>query len=63
MYARTPRWESKMGYSCLDTMPSACLPIGLIEITQPEPHDIKVLKEYIDLREGTLLGIKTWKKY
>jgi hypothetical protein len=51
MYARTPRWEPEMGYACLDTVPSTRLPIGLAEITEPEPRDIKVLEDYIDLKE------------
>jgi hypothetical protein len=50
MYARTPRCEPEMGYACLDTVPSARLPIGLAEITEPEPRDIKVLEDYIDLK-------------
>jgi hypothetical protein len=50
MYARTLRWEPEMEYACLDTVPSARLPIGLAEITEPEPRDIKVLEDYIDLK-------------
>jgi hypothetical protein len=51
MYTRIPRWEPKMGYACLDTVPSARLPIGLAEVTEPEPRDIKILEDYIDLKE------------
>jgi hypothetical protein len=51
MYGRTPRWEPEMEYACLDTVPSARFPVGLAEITELEPRDIKVLEEYIDLKE------------
>jgi hypothetical protein len=51
MYARSPRWEPEVGYACLDAVPSARLPIGLVEVTHPEPRDIKVLEDYIKLKE------------
>jgi pyrimidine operon attenuation protein/uracil phosphoribosyltransferase len=42
MYARTPRW---------DAVPSACLPISLATIIDPEHRDIKVHEDYIVLKE------------
>ena len=51
MYARTPRWEPEIGYACLDAIPSARLPIGLAAVTDPEHRDIKVLEDYIALKE------------
>jgi hypothetical protein len=51
MYARTPWWELEVGHACLDAVPFACLPIGLATVTDLEPRDIKVLEDYIVLKE------------
>ena len=51
MYARTPRWELEVGHACLDVVPLARSQIGLVIITNPEPQDIKVLEDYIVLKE------------
>jgi hypothetical protein len=40
-----------LGHACLDAVPSTRLPIGLATITDPEPRDIKVLEDYIVLKE------------
>jgi hypothetical protein len=40
-----------VGHACLDAVPSAHLPIGFATVTDPEPRDIKVLEDYIVLKE------------
>jgi hypothetical protein len=36
---------------CYNAVPSICLPIRLATATHPEPWDIKVLEDCIDLKE------------
>jgi hypothetical protein len=51
MYTRSPMWEPNQGYECLDAVPSIRLPIQFAPVTDPEPRDIKVLEDYITLKE------------
>jgi hypothetical protein len=51
IYARIPQWEPEVEYACFDAVPSARLPIGLAEVSHHEPRDIKVLEDYIKLKE------------
>ena len=51
MYTRSPMWEPNQDYECLDVVPSIRLPIQFAVVTDPEPQDIKVLEDYITLKE------------
>jgi hypothetical protein len=51
MYARSLIWKFNVGFECLDVVPSIGLPIGLVVVSDPEPRDIKVLEEYIDIKK------------
>jgi hypothetical protein len=44
-------WEPNQGYECLDAVPSIRLPIQFAAVTDPEPRGIKVLEDYITLKE------------
>jgi hypothetical protein len=51
MYSRSPTWKPDVDYECLDAMPSIRLLVGLAAILDAKPRDIKVLEDYIDLKE------------
>ena len=59
MYARTPQWKPKVGYACLDAMPSIHLPIKLV--TQ-SPETLRFLKITSSQKKDILFNIKMLKR-